>query len=51
MDNYFSSPAQFDDLYKRKINYGTVHHNRKNVPANFDPKDLKMKKSDTVPQV
>jgi hypothetical protein len=41
MDNYFTSPKLFIDLHQRKINaYGTVHHNRKEMPSNFSPKHL-----------
>jgi hypothetical protein len=33
MDNYFTSPALFDDLFQRKINAcGTVCHNRRGMP-------------------
>jgi hypothetical protein len=47
MGSSFSSPALFDDVYTWKINCsGTVHHSRKNVPHNFEPKVLKMKKGD-----
>jgi hypothetical protein len=52
VDNYFSSPALFDDLYKRKTNFcGTIHHYRKNVPPSFASEDLKMKNGDILPQV
>lgn len=45
MDNYFTSPKLFNDLLSRKINAcGTVRHNRKGMPLNFSPKELKMKK-------
>jgi hypothetical protein len=46
MDNFFSSPALFDDLLIRKINScGTVRHNRKGMPAELGPK-LKLKRGD-----
>jgi hypothetical protein len=33
MDNYFTSPALFDDLFQQKINAcGTVHHDRRGMP-------------------
>jgi hypothetical protein len=52
MDNYFTSPNLFNDLHSRKINAcGTVRHNRKGMPSNFSPKDLKMKKGDIVSRV
>jgi hypothetical protein len=52
MDNYFISPKLFNDLHSRKINAcGTVRHNRKEMPLDFSPKQLKMKKGDTVSRV
>jgi hypothetical protein len=45
MDNYFSSPRLFDNLHNRRIgSCGTVRHNRKEMPSNFGPKHLKLKK-------
>jgi hypothetical protein len=47
MDNYFTSPDLFKDLYKRKIVCcGTVRHNRQGIPPQFWSKALKMKKGD-----
>jgi hypothetical protein len=49
MDNYFTSPKFFNDLLRRKINAcGTVRHNRKGMPLNFSPKELKTKKGDIM---
>jgi hypothetical protein len=49
MDNYFISPALFDDLFQRKINAcGTVRHDRRGMPRDIGPKYLKMKRGDTV---
>jgi len=45
MDNYFTSPALFDDLFQQKINaYGTVCHDRHDI----GPKSQKMKRGDIV---
>jgi hypothetical protein len=45
MDNYFSLPHLFDDLHNRRIgSCDTFHHNRKEMPSNFGPKHLKLKK-------
>jgi len=45
MDNYFTSPALFDDLFQRKIRAcGTVCHDRRGIPPDFGPKSLKMKR-------
>ena len=47
MGNFFSSPRLFDDLDRRKINsYRTVWPNRKYVPHDFGPKQLKLKRGD-----
>jgi hypothetical protein len=47
MDNFFSSQNLFDDLGKRKINpYRTVRPNRKDMPHDFGPKQLKLKRGD-----
>lgn len=47
MDNYFTSPDLFKDLYYRKIVCcGTVQHNRKGMLPNFGPKALQMKTED-----
>jgi hypothetical protein len=52
MDSFFSSPRLFYDLRNRKIgSCGTVRHNRKDMPANFGPKQLKLKKGDVVSKV
>jgi len=43
--NFFSSPRLFDDLDRRKINLcETVRPNRKDVPCDFGPKQLKLKR-------
>jgi len=42
MDNFFSSPRLFDDLDGHKINScGTVRPERKDLPHDFGPKQLK----------
>ena len=47
MDNFFSSPRLFDDLDRRKINScGTVRPNRRDMPSDFGPKQLKLKRAD-----
>ena len=47
MGNFFSSPRLFDDLDRHKINsWGTVRPNRKDMPHEFGPKHLKLKRSD-----
>jgi hypothetical protein len=52
MDNYFTSPVLFDDLFQRKINAcGTVRHDRRGMPKDIGPKSLKMKKGDIVTRV
>ena len=52
MDNYFTSPALFDDLFQRKINVcGTVRHNRRGMPRDIGPKSLKMKRGDIATRV
>jgi len=44
-NNYFTSPALFDDLFQRKINgCGTVRHERHGMPWDIGPKYLKMKR-------
>ena len=46
-DNFFSSPRLFDDLDRHKINScGTVQPNRKDMPRDFGPKKLKLKRGD-----
>ena len=48
MDNFFSSPRILDDLDRCKINLcGTVKPNRKDMPHDFGPKQLKLKRGDT----
>ena len=52
MDNYFTSPALFDDLFQRKINAcGTVRHDRRGMPRDIAPKSLKMKRGDIATRV
>jgi len=47
MDNYFSSPRHSDDLDRPKISsYRTVRSNRRDMPSDFGPKQLKMKRGD-----
>ena len=47
MDNFFSSPRLSDDLDRRKINScRTVRCNRKDMPCDFGPKQLKLKRGD-----
>jgi len=47
MDNFFSSPRLFVDLDRRKINScGTVRPNRRDMPRDFGPKQLKLKRGD-----
>ena len=47
MENFFSSPRLFDDLDRCQINScGTVQPNRKDMPRDFGPKQLKMKRGD-----
>jgi len=45
MDNFFSSPRLFDDLDRCKINScWTVRPNRTDMPSDFGPKQLKLKR-------
>jgi len=47
MDNFFLSPRLFDDLDRHKINScGTVRPNRRDMPSDFGPKQLKLKRGD-----
>jgi hypothetical protein len=47
MYNLFSSPRLFDDLDKRKMNScRTVWPNRTDMPRDFGPKQLKLKRGD-----
>jgi len=47
MDKFFSSPRLFDDLETCKINScGTVWANTKDLPPDFGPKNLKLKRGD-----
>jgi len=47
MDNFFSSPRLFDDLDRCKINSsGTVQPNRRDMPHDFGPKQLKLKRGE-----
>jgi hypothetical protein len=47
MDNFFSSSRLFDNLEKRKINScRTVRPTRKDMPPDFGPKKLKLKRAD-----
>jgi hypothetical protein len=39
MDNYFTTPTLFDDLFQQKINAcGTVRHDRCGMPQDIGPK-------------
>jgi len=52
MDNNFTLPALFDDLFQRKINAcRTIRHNRRGMPLYIGPKSLKMKRGDIATQV
>jgi len=52
MDNYFTSPVLFDDLFQRKINAcGTVCHDRRGMPRDIGPKSPKMKRGDIATRV
>jgi len=52
MDNYFTLPALFDDLFQRKINAcGTVRHDIRGMPRDIGPKLLKTKRADIVTRV
>jgi hypothetical protein len=52
MDNYFTSPDVFDDLFQRKITVcGTFRHDRRGMPRDIGPKSLKMKSGDIAIQV
>jgi len=47
MDSFFSPPRLFDDLDICKINScGTVRPNRRDMPSDFGPKQLKLKRGD-----
>jgi len=47
MDNFFSSPKLFNDLERHKIySCGTVRPNRRDMPCDFGPKQLKLKRGD-----
>jgi hypothetical protein len=52
MDSYFSSPALFDDLFRRKINCcGTVLNDRRGMPKDISSRAMKAKKGDIITQV
>ena len=45
MDNYFTLPAVFDDLFQQKTNAcGIVRHDRRGIPRDIGPKSVKMKR-------
>jgi len=47
MDSFFSSPRLFYDLDRHKIiSCGTAWPNRKDMPRDFGPKQLKLKRGD-----
>ena len=52
MDNYFTLPALFEDLFQRKISAcRTVRHDRHGMPQDTGPKSLKVKRGDIVTRV
>ena len=52
MDNYFTSPPLFDDLFQRKISVcGTVCLDRRGMPQDIGPKSLKMERGDIATRV
>ncbi|XP_014663935.1 PREDICTED: piggyBac transposable element-derived protein 1-like [Priapulus caudatus] len=47
MDNFFSSPELFHSLKQKNMGAcGTVRSNRKGLPKNIGPKDVKLKRGD-----
>jgi len=47
MNSYFSSPALFDDLFRRKINCcGTVRNDRRGTPKDISSRAIEAKKGD-----
>ena len=49
MDSYFSSPALFDDLFRREINCcGTVRDDRRGMPKDISSPAIKAKKGDII---
>ena len=47
LDSFFSSPALFDDLTKKKINCcGTVKPNRRGMPRDLESEKMKLKQGD-----
>jgi len=52
MDNYFTLPALFGDLFQRKISVcATVRHDKSGMPRDIVPKSLKMKRGDIVTRI
>jgi hypothetical protein len=52
MDNYFSSPPLFDDMFRGKISArGTVCHDKRQIPHDTGPNAFKLKRKGTVTQV
>ena len=52
MDNFFSSPRLLDGLDRRKINScRTVRPNKRDMPRDFGPKQLKLKRGDVSMRV
>jgi len=52
MDNYFSSPALFDDMFGRKINCcGTVCSDGQGMPKDISSQAIKAKKGDIITRV
>jgi len=51
-DNYFTSPALFDDLFQRTINAcGTIRHGRRGMLRDTGPRYQKIKRADIATQV
>jgi len=52
MDNCFTLPALFGDLFQRKINVcGIVRHDKRGMSRDIGPKSLKMKRGDIATRV
>jgi hypothetical protein len=49
MDNSFSLPAVFVDLFERKISAcGTFRRDRRGMPQDIGPKDLRLKRGNIM---
>ena len=52
IDSYFSSPALFDDQFRRKINCcGTVRSDRQGMPTDISSWAIKAKKGDIITRI